>query len=122
MRLTGEKNGLRDSVISIKSKQKLAKSTYNKLKKQASKERIQFGKRLIKARAIAKKTTVEAQERQLRNAFGHRKLAHTVKRLTGKQRGAPLRYVTAPSTNSTDRTEGDGEASIEGAVTEEGTR
>jgi hypothetical protein len=60
-------------------------SEYKKLKKAATKEQVQFGKRLMQARAIERGTTFAAQERQLRNAFGQRKLAQQVKCLTGKQ-------------------------------------
>jgi hypothetical protein len=59
-----------------------------------------FGKRLIKARAKERNTTVEAQATQLKNAFSQTKLAQRVRRLTGKQRGAPLQSVNVPADNS----------------------
>jgi hypothetical protein len=123
MRLTGEMTAFQKTLQSITIHRKMAMSAYKKLKKQASKEREQFGKRLIKARATARGTTVAAQERQLRNAFGQRKLAQRVKRLTGKQRGAPLRSVSAPNeiANGT-RIECNDKLSIEKAFTAEGTR
>jgi hypothetical protein len=108
---------------SILVKRKNAMTKYRQLKKQASKERVQFGKRLIKARAKERGTTVAAQERQLRNAFGQRKLAQRVKRLTGKQRGATLRSVNAPHPNNNGtRIECDDKPSIEEAFNAEGTR
>ncbi len=97
-------------------------SSYKKLKKKAQQERVLFGKRLIKARAKDRGTTVAAQETQLKNAFGQRQLAQRVKRLTGKQRSAPLRSVTAPTTNDTVRIDCNDKLSIEEAFIDEGTR
>ena len=123
MRLTGTMTAFQETLHSIGIKRKQAMSAYKKMRKQASKEREQFGKRLIKARAKARNTTVAAQERQLKNAFGQRKLAQRVKRLTGKQRGAPLRSVTAPQHNNTEgRQECSNKRSIEEAFVQEGTR
>jgi chemotaxis protein histidine kinase CheA len=79
MRLTGKMTAFQENVQSIGIKRKQAMSAYKKVKKQASKEREQLGKQLIKARAKARNTTVAAQERQLPNAFGQRKLAQHVK-------------------------------------------
>ena len=64
MRLTGETTAFQESLQTIESKRKTAMSVYKKMWKQASKEREQFGKRLIKARAKARNTTAAAQERQ----------------------------------------------------------
>jgi hypothetical protein len=72
-------------------------AVYKKLKKIANNKWVSFGKQLIKARAKEQSSTLAAQERQLKNAFGQRKLTQQVNRLTGKQRGATLRSVTAPS-------------------------
>jgi hypothetical protein len=92
-------------------------------KKTAKSEREKFGKRLIQARAKERGTTIAVQERQLRNAYGQRKLAQKVKRLTGKQRGAPLRPVTAPNEQDPNsRTNCHDKVSIENASTSEGTR
>jgi hypothetical protein len=79
MRLTDEMTAFLESLPSIISKQKAAKMRHKKLKKIAQLERVQFGKRLIKACAKEQGTTVAAQERQLKNAFGQRKLAQRVK-------------------------------------------
>ena len=123
MRLTGKNTGLQETLPAIISKQKLAMKAYRKLKKQAVKERESFGKRLIKARAAARHTTVDAQECQLRNALGQRKLAQQVKRLTGKQRGAPIQSVTAPDKNdSENRIECHDKATIKEAFSVEGTK
>ena len=123
MRLTGETTGIQEPLLAIHSKRKQAMSEYKKLKKEATIECANFGKRLIQARARERGTTIVAQEKQLRNAFGQRKLAQRVKRLTGKQRGAPLRSVTAPHTSErAHRIECNDKESIEQAFIGEGTR
>lgn len=125
MRLTGEMTGFQETIPSILIKRKTAMSEYKKLKKTANMERVKFGKRLMKARATERGTSLEAQEKQLRNAFGQRKLAQQVKRLTGKQRGAPLRSVNAPQdTNPEQRVEerSNDKLSIEEAFIGKGTR
>jgi hypothetical protein len=123
MRLNNEMTAFRIPLPAIIIKRKSAMSAYKKLKKTASQEREKFGKQLIKARAKAKNTTVAAQETQLKNAFGQRQLAHRVKRLTGKQRGDPLRSVTAPNPLTPHiRTDCHDKLSIERAFAEEGTR
>jgi hypothetical protein len=123
MKLTGEMTGFQESIPAIVNKKKIAMSEYKKLKKSANKERVKFGQRLMQARATERGTTLAAQERQLRNAFGQRQLAQRVKRLTGKQRGAPLRSVNAPHVTETDqRIECNDKASIEKAFINEGTR
>jgi hypothetical protein len=97
--------------------------SYQALKKKLGQERVFFGKRLIKARAKERNTTVEAQATQLKNAFSQSKLAQQVKRLTGKQRGAPLRSVNVPANNSNiDRVECTDKLSIEQAFACEGTQ
>ena len=122
MRLTGERTAFQESFQSIGDKRKKAMSEYKKMRKQASKEREQYRKRLIKARAKARGTTVAAQERELRNAYGQRKLAQRVKRITGKQRGAPLCSVNAPNNTSDDtRKECNDKLSIEDAFAQVGT-
>jgi hypothetical protein len=123
MKLTGIRTAFQESLEAIITKRKAAMSTYKKLKKTSTIEREKFGKRLIQARAKAKGTTIAAQEKQLRNAFGQRQLAQRVKRLTGKQRGAPLRSVTAPHKTETEqRIVCNDKASIEEAFIGEGTR
>ena len=122
MRLTSTMTAFQESLRSIYIKRKKAMSSYRKLKKKATQERALFGKRLIKARAKARGTTVSAQETQLKHAFGQRKLAQRVRRLTGKQRSAPLRSVTAPTEHATDRIECTEKLSIEEAFIGEGTR
>ncbi len=123
MHLTGEMTAFNLSLQSIYEKRKEARSEYNRIKKTASQERISFGQRLAKARAKARNTTVQAQEIQLKHAFGQRKIAQRVKQLTGKQRNAPLRSVYAPDTaDPTSRTEFQDKESIEQAFVAEGTR
>jgi hypothetical protein len=123
MQLTGERTGFQESLTSIHSKRKQAMSAYKKLKKEATSEQVKFGKRLIQSRAREQGTTIAVQERQLRNAFGQRKLAQRVKRLIGKQRGAPLRSVTAPHETETEqRIECNDKTSIEQAFIGKGTR
>jgi hypothetical protein len=123
MRVTSEMTAFQLSLPAIQAKRKAAMSAYKKVKKTASTERVNFGKRLMKARAKERNTTVAAQEKQLRNAFGQRKLAQRVKRLTGKQRGAPLRSVDAPAdANVVARKECSDKLSIEQAFKAEGTR
>jgi hypothetical protein len=100
MRLTGNMTAFEHSIPTILMQRKTAMSSYKALKKKSDQERILFGKRLIKARAKERNTTVDAQTNQLKNAFSQRKLAQRVKRLTGKQRGAPLQSVNAPADNS----------------------
>ena len=85
-------------------------------------EQVQFGRRLIQARAKEKGTTVAAQEKQIKNAFGQRKLAQQVKGITGKPR-ATLRSVNVPSNNNSNaRIHCHDKASIEKAFVSEGTR
>jgi hypothetical protein len=123
MHLTGNMSAFEQSIPTIITRQKTSMSSYKALKKKSGQERILFGKRLLKARAKERNTTVEAQATQLKNAFGQRKLAQRVKRLTGKQRGAPLRSVNAPANNSDiDRVECTDKLSIEKAFACEGTR
>jgi hypothetical protein len=123
MHLTGEMTAFQHSIPSIEAKRKLAMSSYKKLKKKADTERILFGKRLIQARAKARNTTVAAQEIQLKNAFGQRKLAQRVRKITGKQQGDPLRSVTAPDLhNPLSCIECQDKLSIEQAFVGEGTR
>jgi hypothetical protein len=123
MHLTNEMTALSPPLRSIIVKRKAAMSNYKKLKKSSDQERVKFGRQLIKARAKAKHTTVAAQETQLKNAFGQRQLAQRVKRLSGKQRGDPLRSVTAPDPITPSiRTECHDKLSIEQAFIEEGTR
>ena len=122
MHLTGNMTAFEHSIPIIVKRRKEAMPSYKALKKKSGQERILFGKRLLKARAKERNTTVEAQATQLKNAFGQRKLAQRVKHLTGKQRGAPLRSVNAPVNNSdTDRVECTEKLSIEQAFAHEGT-
>jgi hypothetical protein len=100
MHLTGNMTAFEHSISTILTRRKTAMSSYKALKKKSGQERIIFGKRLLKARAKERNTTVEAQATQLKNALDERKLAQQVKTLTGKQRGAPLRSVNAPTDNS----------------------
>ena len=60
---------------SIIAKRQAAMRAYKGLKKKAHKLCESFGKKLIKARAKEYKTTVEVQEKQLRQAFGQQALA-----------------------------------------------
>ena len=106
MHRTGEMTAFRLTLQPIYDKRTAAMSAYKTLKKTASQERILFGQRLIKAKAKAQNTTVEAQEIRLKDAFGQRKIAQQVKQLTGKQRTAPLHSVYAPDmADPTSRTE-----------------
>ena len=75
MKLTNEMRAFRIPLSSILVKRKTAMSNYKKLKKTSTQERVKFGKQLIKARAKAKHTTIAAQEKQRKNAFGQRQLA-----------------------------------------------
>jgi hypothetical protein len=85
--------------------------------------RFLSGKCLLKARAKERNATVETQATQLKNTFGQRKFAQRVKRLTGKQRGAPLRSVNAPAGNSnTNWVECTNKLSIKQAFACEGTQ
>jgi hypothetical protein len=123
MRLTGNMTAFEHSISTILTRRKTAMSSYKALKKKPGQERILFGKHLIKARAKERNTTVEAQATQLKNAFSQRKLAQRVKRLTGKQRGAPLRSVNVPADNSNiDSVECTDKLSIEQAFACGGTR
>ena len=97
MHLTGKMKAWKLSIHLIGLKRNAAMSKYRQLKKKSKEERVHFGKRLIKACAKERNTTVAAQETQLKNAFGQRKLAQRVKCLTGKQQGAALRSVNAPN-------------------------
>jgi hypothetical protein len=123
MRRTKEMDAFEHTMATLILKRKAAMSSHTKLKKKADKERTLFGTRLIKARAKARNTTVAAQETQLRNAFGQRKLAQRVNRITGKPRGAQLRSVTAPAEgNEENRIDCHDKLSIEQAFVGEGTR
>ena len=122
MHLTNEMTAFRKPLQEIAAKRKEAMSRYKKLKKNATTLREQFGKKLIKARAKERNTTVEVQEKQLRQAFGQRALAKRVKRLTGKPRNT-MRCVNAPpSTGEGPRTDCYDRKSIKKACMEEGTR
>jgi hypothetical protein len=111
------------SIPTIIMQRKMAMSSYKALKKMSGHERILFGKHPLKARAKERNITVNTQATQLKNAFGQRKLAQQVKRLTGKQQGAPLQSVNAAAGNSnTDRVECTNKLSIEQAFACEGTR
>jgi hypothetical protein len=99
MHLTGNMTAFEHSIPTIIMQRKTAMFSYKELKKKMGQERILFCKRLLKARAKERNAIVEAQATQLKNAFA-RKLEQRVKCLTGKQRGAPLRSVTAPADNS----------------------
>jgi hypothetical protein len=79
MKLTDEMRAFRIPLSSILVKRKTAMSNYKKLKKTSTQERVKFGKQLIKAHAKAKNTTITAQEKQLKNAFGQRQLVQRVK-------------------------------------------
>jgi hypothetical protein len=123
MRLTGNMTAFEHSISTILTRRRMAMSSYKALKKELGQERIIFGKHLMKARAEKRNTTVEAQATQLKNAFSQRKLAQGVKRLTGKQQGAPLRSVNAPADNSNiDRVKCTNKLSIEQAFACEGTQ
>ena len=127
MRLTGLMTAFRETPPTIVVKRKSAMAKYKKLKKEATQLRVQFGKRIIKARAQDRKTTEEVQEKQLKQAFGQRALARRVKRLTGEPRNT-MRCVNAPDTSinssstSTERIDCYDRISIERACMEEGTR
>ena len=75
MKLTGNMTAFKHSIPTIITRHKAAMSSYKALKKQSGKERILFGKRLLKARAKDRNTTVAAQAKQLKNAFSQQKLA-----------------------------------------------
>ena len=70
MHLTGVWTAFQETPESITIKQRAAMLKYKGLKKNASKLRKAFGKKLIKARAKDCNTTVEVQEKQLKQAFG----------------------------------------------------
>jgi hypothetical protein len=122
MRRTGEMTAFQKTPKEIRTKRQAAISRWKKLKKNAETMRTKFGKQLIKARAKDRNTTVGAQEKQLKQAFGQRKMARRVKRITGKPRNtmscvnAPTRTGEGPRTDCYDR------QSIETACMEEGTR
>ena len=120
MHLTGEMTAFNETSKTIETKRREAQSRYNKAKKEASTLREQFGKRLMIARAKDKKTTIEVEEKQLRQAFGQRALAKRVKRLTGNPRNT-MRCVNAPSADGT-RVDCFDRHSIEQACMGEGTR
>jgi hypothetical protein len=122
MHLTDEMTAFQKTLPEIIAKRRESMSLYKKLKKKATTLREQFGKKLVKARAKERKTTVEVQEKQLRQAFGQRALAKRVKRLTGKPRNT-MRCVNAPPrTGEGPRTDCYDRKSIENACMEEGTR
>jgi len=75
MRLTRVMTAFHETPPTIVVKHKPVMTKYKKLKKEASQLRVQFGKRIIKARAKERKTTEEVQEKQLKQAFGQRALA-----------------------------------------------
>jgi hypothetical protein len=123
MHLTDEMTAFRLSLDSIYKKRKAAMATYRKVKKNAKEERTKFGKRLIKARAKERNTTAAVHEKQLKNAFGQRKLAQRVKRLTDTNKRTALRSVIAPHpTDPHTRTECLDKEAIEEAFAAEGTR
>jgi hypothetical protein len=123
MKLTKEPTAFELDIPAILRKRKKAMKAYTTVKKQASQERIDFGQRLLQAKAKEIGSTVKAQKTQILNAFNQRTLAQRVKRLTGKQRGASLRSVTAPSnTNPDARIDCQDKLSIETAFVDEGTR
>ena len=70
MKLTREMTAFSESIPTIEQKLRQAKVTYKQLKKNASILRKHFGRKLIQARAKARKTTVAAQEKQLKQSFG----------------------------------------------------
>jgi hypothetical protein len=122
MRNTGEMTAFELSLSAIETKQKEARKLLKQINKRDDLERLQFGKRLLKAKAKDKNITIQAQTKQVQNAFSQRKLWQRVNRLTGKQRGAPLRSVTAPTDDDDDvRTDCQDKISIEQAFTGEGT-
>jgi hypothetical protein len=121
MHLTDEMTAFHKTLPEIIAKCKEAMSQYKNLKKKATTLREPFGKKLVKARAKECKTTVEVQEKQLRQAFGQRALVKRVKRLTGKPRNT-MRCVNAPPrTGEGPRTDCYNRKSIETACMEEGT-
>jgi hypothetical protein len=63
MRSTGEMTAFQKTPTEIRIKRKEALSRWKKLKKNADSLRAKFGKRLIKARAKARHTTVEAEKK-----------------------------------------------------------
>jgi hypothetical protein len=122
MKITGEMTAFRESLSSIKNKQRQAMAAYKKLKKNADTLREQFGKKLIKARAKERKTTVEVQQKQLKQAFGQRALSQRVKRVTGDPRNT-MSCVNAPQANGAGtRVDCIDREAIERACMEEGTR
>ena len=122
MKLTDEMTAFSYSLPEIKQKRKEAMSKWKKLKKNAGTLRAQFGKKLIKARAKERKTTVAVQEKQLKQAFGQRSLAKRVKRITGEPRNT-MSCVNAPTSNGEGpRTDHYDRGAIEKACMEEGTR
>jgi hypothetical protein len=111
-----------ETLPSVIIKWRAAMLKYKKLKKQAGTLLEQFGKRLIKARAKDRKTTIEVQEKQLKQAFGQRALAKRVKRLTGLARNT-MQCVNAPNaTGDGTRIDCHDRNSIEQACMGEGTR
>ena len=120
MHLTGVRTAFQETPETITIKRRAAMSKYKGLKKNASKLRETFGKKLIKARAKDRNTTVEVQEKQLKQAFGQRAMAQRVKRLTGIPR-ATMGYVNAPN-DAGMREDHYDRTSIEVACKEEGTR
>ncbi len=123
MKITDEMTAFRESIPSIENKLRAAKAKYKQLKKNATTLREQFGKKLIQARAKERKTTVEAQQKQLKQAFGQRALAQRVKRITGTPRNT-MSCVNAPVNPNGEgpRLDCYNQASIEKACMDEGTR
>jgi hypothetical protein len=58
MHLTGNMTAFEQSIPTIITRQKTSMSSYKALKKKSGQERILFGKRLLKARAKERNTTV----------------------------------------------------------------
>ena len=123
MRLTQEMTAFEVPTPDIAIKRKQAMAHYKKLKKEATKLREKFGKRLMQARATASKTTYAVQEKLLKQAFGQRALAQRVKRITGTPRNN-MRCVNAPiaSTGEGPRQDCYDRTDIEKACMDEGTR
>jgi hypothetical protein len=123
MHLNREMTAFHLLIPSIRIKRKAAMSTYKRVKKQASKERITSLNASCKQEQREKNTTVVAQEKHLKNDFGQRTLAHRLKQLTGKQRGALLSSVNAPADGTKEaQKECSDKISMEQAFMEEGTR
>jgi hypothetical protein len=123
MKLTNERTAFSVPEYEIATKRKAAMKHYKHLKKGHMKLREKFGKRLMQARAKELKTTYEAQEKLLKQAFGQRALAQRVKRITGTPRNT-MRCVNAPvhANGEGDRRDCFDRNDIEVACMAEGTR